>query len=94
MPATLLGGLLSKESGCEGFRHLSPCSLNQSIYCQVLKLNSTIGINSHNQNKRAVRTRAPTTATNMQIPRTSHLDIHTRTGPGSESHVTHADINQ
>ena len=28
--------LLSKESGCEGFRHLSPCSLEQSIYYQVI----------------------------------------------------------
>ena len=29
-------GLLSKESGCEGFRYLSPYSLNQSIYYQVV----------------------------------------------------------
>ena len=29
-------GLLSKESGQEGFRHLSPCSSNQSIYYQVI----------------------------------------------------------
>ena len=29
-------GLLSEESGCKGFRHLSPCDLNESLYCPVL----------------------------------------------------------
>ena len=48
-----------------------------------MKLNSMISINSHNPNKRAIRTRAPTTATNMQTLRTSHLNIHTPAGLGS-----------
>ena len=30
------GGLLSGESGCEGFRHISPCSSNQIIYCHTV----------------------------------------------------------
>ena len=54
-------GLLSEESGCKGFRHLSPCSVNSSIYCQVL--NQVEQYNQHQQslsNRKAIRVRAPT----------------------------------
>ena len=54
-------GLLSKEAGNEGFRHLSPCSVNQSIYYQVL--NQVEQYNQHQQslsNSRAIKVKAPT----------------------------------
>ena len=54
-------GLLSEESGHEGFGHLSPCSVNQSIYYQVL--NQVEWYNRHQQSlshRRAIRVKAPT----------------------------------
>ena len=54
-------GLLSEESWHEGFRYLCLCSVNRSIYYQVL--NQAEQYNWHHQslsNRRAIRVKAPT----------------------------------
>ena len=55
--------LLSKESGYEGFTHLSPCSSNQNIYSSG-RSNCTVQS-------------ALTITIHMQSPRASHLGTHT-----------------
>ena len=53
-------GLLSKESGYEGCRHWSLCSVNESIYCKVL--NQVEQYNRHQKsssNRKTIRVEAP-----------------------------------
>ena len=50
-----------RSQGTKVFRHLSPCSVNQSIYYQFL--NQVEQYNQHQQslsNRRAIRVKAPT----------------------------------
>ena len=56
-------GLLSEKSGCEGFRHLSPCSSNQNIY-------------SSGRSSCTVQS-AFTIIIHTPSPRASHLGTHT-----------------
>ena len=53
-------GLILEESGCKGFRHLNPSSLNQNVYYQVL--NQAAQYNQHQQslsNRTTISVQAP-----------------------------------